>query len=1088
MAIYILRIDGSIGDTINADPSHDFINEVISVNNYESFGFYQDRQGWDVQFVRNWGITHAEYKDGNGIGPLLAVGSPYSSNEYFASSGDVWKEVNFDVSVEAVFGFNEYEEGIEYARDLGFTQGAAQSDFEISHSYFQQPSELVVKNVGELDDFGIFTYGYVQLGYEWLITTEDVDPTDPPLFTSSADSRDLGFLSLDDFTVTDATRALGGSDSVTLPGSFGKWADWGVSPDGDGTIRFEAGTGNDVIQGRGLDDVILGGNDRDTLRGGSGNDELNGGYGDDFLDGEDGDDTLLPSSGNDTIKGGQGDDTFDFREGTFAAGAVLTLEGGKDQEGDVDTLRLEGPARDYQFKVYLGATWDATTTTVTYTRDGNSEEYRFKTDTILKADFTKAPTNNVSLRGDNLILETVRLSGEIYNETTATSVARHKWHAVAAMELGIKPSNYGKTDVWTFKYGVYERKTTESWFHNALIDIEIANDAVASAVTGVIGGEKTLTVTFKGSDDPRADIADWGYDLSRLLGAEGETKAYFGKYAAFVGGLKDYIEDKANGIEKVVVNGHSLGGGMTQHFVDNLVKSGVIAADRISGFTYNSIGAPSSTRDNANGHMMNFVRAYDATNLLNINDDGRAGPTVFINSARAPMWNNPIDTHSMDSIGDDVRFLIDRSDEGAFARSSLAKALAAGSLWASEENLRLTLGTGGADKVILPNSRDRFVLTGDGDDTIYLGETRAPGDGRKIDGGKGFDEVLIERAFADCVISKASDGGLRIFSDGREIGTMYNTQVHYFISTFGVTAIGADGGQIRSGSMVRISDDGARARAIEDFSSYRLDRDAVWTDAEGGDERIVGSSEADVLRLGNGRKVVEMGDGDDTVITRATSTDDVDLDGGEGGDLMVGGAGDDVFHVDDAGDQIVDHGGDDLVITSLDFMLPDDFENIRLTGDEKIAAIGNDHGNEITGNARGNHLAGKGGRDRINGGEGDDRLTGGMGRDTLTGGDDEDTFVFTSIEESKAGKSYRDVILDFERGQDKIDLSAIDASSASSKNNTFEFIGWHGYSDHARELRVSKGIISGDVDGDGKSDFQIALGERMTLSAEDFVL
>lgn len=69
-------------------------------------------------------------------------------------------------------------------------------------------------------------------------------------------------------------------------------------------------------------------------------------------------------------------------------------------------------------------------------------------------------------------------------------------------------------------------------------------------------------------------------------------------------------------------------------------------------------------------------------------------------------------------------------------------------------------------------------------------------------------------------------------------------------------------------------------------------------------------------------------------------------------------------------------------------------------------------------------IKGLAGADVISAGNGNDTVIGGIGADRLTGGSGADKFVFESLDD--AG----DVIVDFARGSDKLDLTAIaDASS-----------------------------------------------------------
>ena len=92
--------------------------------------------------------------------------------------------------------------------------------------------------------------------------------------------------------------------------------------------------------------------------------------------------------------------------------------------------------------------------------------------------------------------------------------------------------------------------------------------------------------------------------------------------------------------------------------------------------------------------------------------------------------------------------------------------------------------------------------------------------------------------------------------------------------------------------------------------------------------------------------------------------------------------------------------------------------------DTQIGAAGND---TLQGNEGNDSLLGGEGDDTLTGDAGADRLIGGAGADSLTGGADADLFVY--LAESDSTTTVRDRITDFEKGVDKIDLSAIPAIS-----------------------------------------------------------
>ena len=98
------------------------------------------------------------------------------------------------------------------------------------------------------------------------------------------------------------------------------------------------------------------------------------------------------------------------------------------------------------------------------------------------------------------------------------------------------------------------------------------------------------------------------------------------------------------------------------------------------------------------------------------------------------------------------------------------------------------------------------------------------------------------------------------------------------------------------------------------------------------------------------------------------------LDGGAGADTMYGGFGDDIYIVDDLGDQVIDEvaGGADQVNSAVSFTLGANLENLTLTGNVATNALGNDLENIINGNAADNVLDGGAGADTMHGGAGND--------------------------------------------------------------------------------------------------------------------
>lgn len=216
------------------------------------------------------------------------------------------------------------------------------------------------------------------------------------------------------------------------------------------------------------------------------------------------------------------------------------------------------------------------------------------------------------------------------------------------------------------------------------------------------------------------------------------------------------------------------------------------------------------------------------------------------------------------------------------------------------------------------------------------------------------------------------------------------------------------------------------------------------------------STGADVIDGGAGIDRIFGGGGNDTI------------DGGAGADWMFGGTGDDLFKVDDAGDRVIEKPGEgrDRVIARLDYILPDNVENLTLAGTAKTG----------TGNAGNNVLVGSAAANVFSGGAGNDRLEGRGGKDRLTGGPGVDSFVFRKATESRPGKTRRDTVTDFDAAAgETIDLSRMDANRSRKGVQRFRYIGARAFSGTPGELRFSRGLLRGDVDGDARTDFEVAV-------------
>jgi VCBS repeat-containing protein len=226
------------------------------------------------------------------------------------------------------------------------------------------------------------------------------------------------------------------------------------------------------------------------------------------------------------------------------------------------------------------------------------------------------------------------------------------------------------------------------------------------------------------------------------------------------------------------------------------------------------------------------------------------------------------------------------------------------------------------------------------------------------------------------------------------------------------------------------------------------------------------------------------------------------LTGKGGADTLTGGGGADVFTYEAIGDSTVAafdtitdfaHGSDTLGLTPLITGTTkltlgtdgvDKILSIDLDGDGvaegQIKSLGQglevtdivtgvaNFGFTITGSSGGDTLTGGSGADIISGADGADSIRGGGGGDTLAGGAGGDTFLYGAGDSSVL---QWDTITDFATGQDKLDISAVDAGTVAIAyfgSSTFVYFGSGGSAGVVQingDLKTSDLIVSGAVHG-----------------------
>lgn len=261
-------------------------------------------------------------------------------------------------------------------------------------------------------------------------------------------------------------------------------------------------------------------------------------------------------------------------------------------------------------------------------------------------------------------------------------------------------------------------------------------------------------------------------------------------------------------------------------------------------------------------------------------------------------------------------------------------------------------------------------------------------------------------------------------------------------------------------------------------------------------EGLTGSQFSDTLRGDNLANLIIGLGGNDAIVGRGGSDT---LIGGLGNDTLTGGAGADRLEGNDGIDTVSYADAPALSAYArgllIDLLFPSGNTG-EATGDVYISVEnvdgsafhddirGTDAANELRGLAGNDILSGRGGNDVLRGGDGADTLIGGLGDDMLFGGAGSDVFVFAQIDSIRP---IGDVIHDFARGYDKLDLRLIDANTQTTGDQAFTFLGGNAFSGKAGQLNLVGQVLSGDTNGDGVADFRLEINV-LTMSNSDFYL
>lgn len=740
---------------------------------------------------------------------------------------------------------------------------------------------------------------------------------------------------------------------------------------------LRGGAGDDRIDGLGGDDRLAGGEGNDALLGGGGQDTLYGDAGHDRLDGGTGDDTLIGDAGSDILAGGAGDDALYV-----------------DDPGDsVEELAGEGNDRLYASTSYLLAA-DAHVETLSAYDTGAAGGIDLTGNAFGNLLLGDAGANRLDAgEGDDALYgldgDDVLIGGTGSDTLTGgTGIDRLDGGAGSDTLLGNEGADtlFGGDgrdqlvggagdDVLAGGTGDDDHYVDQAGDRIEEFAGE-GNDRVFATASYTLGDDvhvETLS-TYDARTTDAIDLTGNGLNnlllgnagANRLAGGAGDDMLYgFDGSDALAGGAGDDALAGGAGADR-------LDGGAGN---DTLLGDdgrdtlfGGDGADQLVG------GAGADTMVGGAGNDSFYVD--DPADQI-VEEDGEGQDRIYATASYALAANVHVETvsaydaHAPDAIG-----------------------------FTGNASANLLIGNAGANR--LDGGAGDDVLQGlDGDDTLIGGDG-----GDVLIGGMGDDTHVVADP-GDVVIERPGEGTDTVVSSIDHV--LGNAVENLTLGGMASAGVGNDlDNQIAGNAAANV----LQGRAGHDILDGGEGQDRL--DGGDGNDVLAGGAGGDVLDGGSGSDQLDGGLGNDR------------LDGGSGADTLAGGLGDDSYHIDDAGDVIVERtgAGNDRIHATASYVLARNIsiETLSASDAPATAAIdltGNTFANLLQGHAGANRLDGDGGNDTLHGLDGDDTLIGGAGNDTLVGGSGADTFVF-----APTPRGGIDTVDDFTGGVDRIAFEA----------------------------------------------------------------
>lgn len=430
----------------------------------------------------------------------------------------------------------------------------------------------------------------------------------------------------------------------------------GVSP----LQRYFALGGDDRVALPSLGSILPGGWDSNQVfNAGDGNDAVSGRDRNDKIDGASGEDTILGGGGNDTIRGGIGSDT---------------LSGGTGK----DTAVLSGRPSDYEMVDNLGSG------TTTLRSKSTGEIDTIDTFESFKFDVTLGD-NQVVIK--NAYLTMAQLSEHAYRDTPFAK----GWRPLHAHELDLPIKDAGGK--WTLANGVFKSGSAVAHIYAAK----------ATLPNGTV--KDTLALAFRGSDPSVGDPWDIPAWNNRFI------ENYYAKFKPLLDAVESYAATQ--GIDQVLVTGHSLGGAVAQRFMHETAVSN----PKYAAATFGSIGYGSARNDL---RIVHFEHTDDIARIIQDPTTELQGEIVRISSGVSER-SGRIAEHSMSLYVETVTNLVLAGSDASSIMTFKARQPDFASHWAVGDNGdNILRGDDYAGQIVYsPEQRDETLLGLKGNDRLY---------------------------------------------------------------------------------------------------------------------------------------------------------------------------------------------------------------------------------------------------------------------------------------------------------------------------------------------------------------------------------